>query len=264
MKEICNIRDLNIQAILELGSAKPRNTSSYTHEDKLYYELIYYTEGIDIVEYKNERLETAANSIRFQPTKKKGEKYTISNVIPTKSVDIIFESLSPLPDYSLINIYDENNELKSLFKKAEKTWKKKETGYINKCNYIFYRILYLIEKYSEDLHPSYLKRISPAVEFIHAHYTDIEFPYSDMAKICNMSESYFRRIFFKCFKCSVTSYIKKLRIEYACEMLISEQKNSISEIAEKCGYENIFYFSRVFKDTLGISPSEYAKSTSKK
>lgn len=51
-------------------------------------------------------------------------------------------------------------------------------------------------------------------------------------------------------------YLTQLRIEYAKELLITG-RYSIGEIAEMCGFENVYYFSTVFKKHTGIPPSKY-------
>ena len=53
-------------------------------------------------------------------------------------------------------------------------------------------------------------------------------------------------------------YLQNIRIEKAIEYLEQSDK-SISEIAELCGFYDIYHFSKVFKSTMGKSPSEYRK-----
>ena len=53
-------------------------------------------------------------------------------------------------------------------------------------------------------------------------------------------------------------YLQNIRIEKAIEYLEQSDK-SISEIAELCGFYDIYHFSKVFKSTIGKSPSEYRK-----
>ena len=51
-------------------------------------------------------------------------------------------------------------------------------------------------------------------------------------------------------------YVMYVRVSISVEML-STQNYSISEIAEKCGFSNIYHFSKVFKKIIGVSPSKY-------
>ncbi|MDY5627667.1 MAG: AraC family transcriptional regulator [Clostridia bacterium] len=45
-------------------------------------------------------------------------------------------------------------------------------------------------------------------------------------------------------------------MNYACELLIT-RRYSVTSISEMIGYKNVYYFSKVFKKTFGITPTEY-------
>ena len=55
-------------------------------------------------------------------------------------------------------------------------------------------------------------------------------------------------------------YLLKARISRSID-LISEQKYSLTEIAEKCGFSDIYHYSKSFKKIIGVSPGTYNKST---
>ena len=69
----------------------------------------------------------------------------------------------------------------------------------------------------------------------------------------NLSTSYFQHIYKQLFGVSVMSDIIRSRIEYAC-YLLSNNADSISEIAFRCGYENKEHFTRQFKEITGFTP----------
>ncbi|MBQ6315655.1 MAG: response regulator [Mogibacterium sp.] len=56
-----------------------------------------------------------------------------------------------------------------------------------------------------------------------------------------------------------SDYVTQLRIQRAKELL-SDESMSVGEIAEIVGYNDYFYFIKVFKKVQGISPSKYRKS----
>ena len=56
--------------------------------------------------------------------------------------------------------------------------------------------------------------------------------------------------------------VVSLRMQKAKELLMNDRL-SIQEIAEKVGYNDYFYFTKVFKRTENISPSKYRKTLSK-
>ena len=54
-------------------------------------------------------------------------------------------------------------------------------------------------------------------------------------------------------------YFFRLKVEAAKEMIRMSQLN-FTQISERLGYSSIHYFSRQFKKTTGMTPSEYASS----
>ena len=55
---------------------------------------------------------------------------------------------------------------------------------------------------------------------------------------------------------SARDFIRNMRLQQAATLL-AEKRHSISEIADNLGFANISYFSTVFKELYGVSPSEY-------
>ena len=56
---------------------------------------------------------------------------------------------------------------------------------------------------------------------------------------------------------TIVEYIRTLRVKAAEKMLLEEDK-TVTEISEILGFESVHYFSRIFKQSTGISPSDYA------
>lgn len=81
---------------------------------------------------------------------------------------------------------------------------------------------------------------------------------SDIAKMCNISEIYFRRLFKEYSGFSPMEYRMKSRIEIA-KKHIEYDEFSIFEIAELSGFKDTSYFCRQFKKYTGITPTEYRK-----
>ncbi|MBR5782628.1 MAG: helix-turn-helix transcriptional regulator [Clostridia bacterium] len=98
--------------------------------------------------------------------------------------------------------------------------------------------------------------IQPAVDTINRDFTSNDLSVKDMARLCGISEAYFRRLFMDKFSLSPKEYIIKLRMEHAKRLLESGQF-SVSEIALMCGYFEPCHFSREFKKHYGVSPAYY-------
>ncbi len=80
---------------------------------------------------------------------------------------------------------------------------------------------------------------------------------SDFAKICNISESYLKKIFSKYSGCGAAKYFLRLKISRACTMLLNGL--SVAEISDYLSFGNQQYFSTVFKRETGYSPTSYKK-----
>lgn len=73
-----------------------------------------------------------------------------------------------------------------------------------------------------------------------------------------LSKSYIARLFREQLCCKPSEYVNNLRISIANTMLY-QTNMTVSEIAEKVGYSNVYYFSRIFKQIVGCSPINIRK-----
>jgi YesN/AraC family two-component response regulator len=80
--------------------------------------------------------------------------------------------------------------------------------------------------------------------------------FSQLALDMNISRNYLSNIFKKETGVSFMTYLTNYRIEKAKELLIQRQY-MVYEIAERVGYQDAAYFSRIFKNTTGFSPLEF-------
>lgn len=99
------------------------------------------------------------------------------------------------------------------------------------------------------------KKIEPALQYITDNYFQKIYT-SDLASLCFISESQLRRIFHKLYNMSPIEYKNHLQIQVGCDLLKTTTQ-SISSIAARLGYDNIYSFSNFFKGKTGLSPTEY-------
>jgi two-component system response regulator YesN len=78
----------------------------------------------------------------------------------------------------------------------------------------------------------------------------------DLAEHVGISPGYLSTLFRREFKQNLVDFINQAKIDLACELL-REKKYRINEISYKLGFENAFYFTRVFHRRTGLTPSEY-------
>ena len=100
-------------------------------------------------------------------------------------------------------------------------------------------------------------RIKVMLSFIKENYGK-HISLDDIANSAHVSRSECIR----CFKNNVgetpVRYLTDLRIESAANMLMMTEK-PVNEIAVKCGFDDMSYFSKIFKNKKGVSPSQYRK-----
>ncbi|MBR5337050.1 MAG: response regulator [Lachnospiraceae bacterium] len=106
--------------------------------------------------------------------------------------------------------------------------------------------------------PSFDRVIDNVVSEIREHYME-DISLTSLAGKYNMSMGRLSEMIKEHLGVNFSDYIASLRIQRAKELLRDESL-SIQEIAEIVGYNDYFYFTKVFKKVEGISPSKYRKS----
>ena len=96
-------------------------------------------------------------------------------------------------------------------------------------------------------------------DFMRKNY-DKEISLKMLCKQFSVNESYLSKKFKAVSGTGVTEYITYVRIMNA-ELLLKQNKYTISEIAYMCGFNDSNYFSTVFKKIKGLSPLKYARKT---
>ena len=106
---------------------------------------------------------------------------------------------------------------------------------------------------SQSSHESII--LKPALDYIKKNYAR-NISLNNMASLCNISTSYFSKLFRRFIGENFSNYINKLRIEKAAELL-AETDIPITNIALDLGYEDSGYFIKVFKKIKGVTPSAH-------
>ena len=104
----------------------------------------------------------------------------------------------------------------------------------------------------------YSQVIKDVISYIDFHYAE-DLSLAFFAEMCNMNKNYLSSLFKKEAGITLTDYIHQVRLRRAIT-LINSSSLSITTIAASCGYNDINYFTRIFKRTYGMSPKQYQKS----
>lgn len=109
----------------------------------------------------------------------------------------------------------------------------------------------------EEVDPLIVKPVEPALLYIAEHYGE-EIKIGQLARICAMSESYFRKVFDKTMGMGPLEYVNRYRIARASTML-RESHTSVSHVAESCGFPSIATFNRNFLRYVGQNPTDWKR-----
>lgn len=102
-----------------------------------------------------------------------------------------------------------------------------------------------------------IQRISPALDYIEDNYMN-QFPVENLAELCHISLTHFRRIFQQVMDVSPLHYLNSVRITKACELLTNTNR-TILDIAESTGFSTLSNFHRQFSQMVHLTPSEYRR-----
>ena len=100
--------------------------------------------------------------------------------------------------------------------------------------------------------------MNKALAFIRQNLTQ-PFGEADLATIAGQSQSAFSRSFRRHTGMSLVQYVKRLRINLACQILMSDEHASITDICFQVGFNNLSNFNRQFLAEKGMPPSRFRR-----
>lgn len=92
--------------------------------------------------------------------------------------------------------------------------------------------------------------------YVAGHLESIEGP-QDLCQKFNISQTYLGKLFRRYQGMSVSTYLTQMRVEKAMELIRGDPELLIKDVAERLGYRDQFYFSRVFRSYTGVCPTEF-------
>jgi two-component system response regulator YesN len=148
----------------------------------------------------------------------------------------------------------------------------KNLGYINKviqignqedlCAWISKALNEFIELVYTSADARKVTQISPAINYIDANY-DKQVTLAEVAKACCLSVSRLAHLFKEQMGITVLDYLTHVRIERAKQLLLATEQNC-TEICFQVGYNNQSYFTRTFKQLVGMTPRQFRGNNQRK
>jgi len=189
----------------------------------------------------------------------------------TKILDLIYEenfvkrSLSCLRMEELLSeIYSSLNKVRQTYFKDEERVSYRLGDFTIKSFFEYARDFVFaacenVKVFEESSHNGQFNKM---LEYIQENYTSNELSRDTLAAAFGMSDStYISKMFKKFMGENFSSYLERIRIEKACQLL--DSRMPVKDVAEAVGYLSDISFRRVFKKRLGMSPSEYINQQKK-
>lgn len=102
--------------------------------------------------------------------------------------------------------------------------------------------------------------VEKAVNFVQKNYTE-QLSLTETAKMFSLSPEHFSREFKKETGFGFCEYVSILRLKRAEQLLKENEKISVTEVSERCGFNDSNYFSIRFKKMFGVSPKKIQKKS---
>ena len=158
----------------------------------------------------------------------------------------------PLPLVSRVGM---QGDISSHYRKLGEDWLNRNPGYAMRVRAQFMLILQrLMTVLVYDTHAHHLdSRVKQAIRHITENYADT-LTISAVAESVSLNPVYFGALFKKETNVTFRDYLNTVRLNRAEDMLRAGKLN-VTEVAQICGFSDVFYFSRLFKKYKGVPPS---------
>ena len=150
------------------------------------------------------------------------------------------------------------SESTALFEQFYRRWHSATYADRLRCKGILYTVYSLaassdVTRYVSRSRRDDMERIT---QYMSDNIADLSMSVDTLASLCGVSEVHLRRLFDHIYHTSPTKYLTSLRVRKAKELL-GGSRLSMAEISEICGFRNQYYFSKVFKESTSLTPTEY-------
>lgn len=204
------------------------------------------------------QLLSEADCITYMPA---GTEYA-SQIMESGRMTIVhFELLQENVSDTPAVIHPQNPDAFShLFAALEEAYTGRSRDYL--CMALFYEILGTLEgELARQNGPS--RWMAESKLYIDKNFGFRELSVAGLAERVNVSPVYFRKIFRQTFGMAPLAYVKNVRLKNA-KALLKTGYYTVTETAEKCGFDSLSYFCSEFHRFTGSTPGEYLKKYNSK
>lgn len=234
---------------------------SFSKDSQDYYTMALIIAGRAQYRFGKEKITVQAGDILFIGKNTAYSARVISKE-PWEHIVIAFRADSPgdLADLPVerVNRVRHNSYYRELFSEAFDAWAQCAFGYKIQTKALITQILFTL--FSENIFQHFassdvLRSMKAAIDYMERNYAQ-KITVEELARLSGYSASHFTRMFRQMYDLSPIQYLNRLRIQHAKNLLRAEQY-TLSEIAQRCGFSSVYYFSRCFKQITGATPKKW-------
>lgn len=217
------------------------------------WEIVVVTDGCGMVSARKENFEFHKGSAYIIPPNIKhtvySDKYFSDAYIHVDQLNFNTERITGFPEIQ---------DLPTLIKIIYKLYIKRHEGYSLSLENMLHTIISLLYDSAGQLQ---FRDLSVGIrDYLAENIDNPDINMKIISKKFGYNTDYIRRCFKDDFGTTPTEYLAELRINHARKLLTEMPFYSVEEISRLCGYSDPFYFSRVFKKSVGLSPQKFKNS----
>ena len=158
------------------------------------------------------------------------------------------------------NAGPEKTALESAFREAYELWHGKNNGYEWHVKLQLLNAIRLIQRLGDNRedHPDTVSAVQKAIQYMKQSFKE-NLTRDQLAGSISLSPGYFSVLFKAHTGVSPIRYLNKIRIDQS-KLLLRNTNMPVKQVAEESGFEDSFYFSRLFQKETGMSPRDFRKS----
>jgi AraC-like DNA-binding protein len=212
---------------------RPENSVAYIMANEVRQSATYSPDGLDylMVSYSFE-YRGGFNLLNF---------YELPNVLPENVQQALREAMERLEQSENATICDAT--MQAVQRKL--------------CGYALLDALLRCAKRRQDGAPQW-RRLQPVVEYLNDHFAE-PIAVETLIAMTPYSRAHFFRLFQTQLHSTPVAYIQRLRVRAAAIRLL-HSADSVAAVGAAVGWQDAFYFSKIFKQLTGMSPLAYRKN----
>lgn len=230
----------------------PGNDSAAMHHHEV-MELVYFINGRGTSTINDITYSVKTNCFALMPAKVEHDQ------ISEETIETICIGLSGCGLENVSGVWmDPDGQIKLTLLRLMEELTHKKAGYSMFTQGLLYSTIGLMQRAIQENSPQDRKQslVQQAIQIIEEKEGNLSI--DEITGKLFVSKDYLRHLFRHYAEQSPMRTIINARIEHA-KNLLHNQTLTVGMVAEECGFEDVYYFSRLFKETVGQTPSNFRK-----